>query len=347
VATAECARAIGVAKETPAQQKRAKAALVRAQGAFERNLGGVKDPYTAAAILASGAVSGPIADKLKEIVLAAIETGDDGAKYIEPPKQAVRTDGTAPNRAEVTALAVLGLAGDPVAPLADLGATLLGTYALDSGWGDGRANLVAMRAVLELFKAPMPDKVTITLLMDGVPIVDGTLTKERIREVLVLDAPAHGLAGKHEWKIVAEPAVPGLGFSLALQSWVPWPKEQPAGLEVAFAMKGQPAVGKPYEIAIAAVAPSGVPAHLIVMLPAGVQVDTPTLEALVAAQTITRFEVAEGKIELFATPLAPGATFAAKLRVIPTLAGKLHAPPSSIEASGKTFVVPPSVWEIQ
>jgi hypothetical protein len=34
------------------------------------------------------------------------------------------------------------------------------------------------------------------------------------------------------------------------------------------------------------------------------------------------------------------------LRVIPTLAGKLHAPPSSLEVSGQMFVVPPVIWAI-
>ena len=347
VSTAEAVRAIGAAQATPEQRQRAKAASIRAQGVFERNLGTVDDAYTAAAILASGAVSGPVADKLKAIVLAEIKTGDDGAKYIDPPARVQRTDGQTPGRAEATALAVLGLAGDPKTPLADLGATLLGSYALDSGWGDGRANLIAMRAVLDLFKAPMPDKVAITLLMDGKPVVDGVLTKERIREVLVLDAAAPGIAGTHEWKVVAEPAVPGLGFSLALQSWVPWPKMQPAGLELTLTTHGQATVGKPLEIALVAVAPSGTPLHLLVALPAGVQVDVPSLEALVAAGTIARFEAAEGKIELFAQGLQPGQTFGGVLRVIPTLAGKLHAPPSSIEAAGQAFVVPPAVWEIR
>ena len=31
-----------------------------------------------------------------------------------------------------------------------------------------------------------------------------------------------GLAGTHEWKVTAEPAVPGLAYSLTLESWVPW-----------------------------------------------------------------------------------------------------------------------------
>ena len=347
VATAEAARAATAAHATPEQQQRGRQVLVRAQGAFERNLGRVDDAYTAAAILASGAVSGPVADKLAAIVLAAVQTGDDGAKFIEPPAHRVRVDGSEPTRAECTALAVLGLAGRANAPLADLGATLLGTYALDSGWGDGRANLAAMRAVLELFKAPLPDKITITVTMDGKPVADGVLTKDRIREVLSLDAAAPGAAGPHAWKVIAEPAVPGLGFSLALESYVPWPREQPMGLELAIGTRGSAAVGKPYELALAAVAPANTPMHVTLALPAGVQSDQPSLEALVSAGTISRFTTADGKVEMWANGLAPGQTFAAKLRVIPTLAGKLHSPPSILEVAGGMFVVPPVVWEIK
>ena len=51
-----------------------------------------------------------------------------------------------------TALAVLALSGVKDAPLADLGTTLLGGYSIQLGWGDGRANLVAMQAVLSLFQ---------------------------------------------------------------------------------------------------------------------------------------------------------------------------------------------------
>lgn len=334
VATAEAVRASGDAK-----------VKLRAQGAFERNLGRITDPYTAAAILATGAVSGPVADKLVELVTKAVVTGDDGAKYIDPPAQTVRTDGTAPNRAECTALAVLALQGK--GPVADLGATLLGTYALDSGWGDGRANLIAMKAVLELFKAPLPDHIAITLQMDGKPIAEGTLEKDRIREVLSLDAAAPGLAGSHTFTVKAEPAVPGLGFSLSLQSYVPWPKEQGAGLELQVATKGNASVGKPYDLALVAVAPAGQPIHIVLALPAGVQSDQPSLQALVDGGTVSRFEAADGKIELFANPLEPGQTFAAKLRVVPTLAGKLHSPPSTIEAEGQQYVVPPSLWEIK
>jgi Alpha-2-macroglobulin family len=353
VATAEATRAVASATTTTADRQRAEAITIRASGAFERNAAAVLDGYTAAAILASGAVKGELADKLRAKVRDAIVASDDGAKYLAvvedgPAGAIVRADGTMPSRAEATALAVLALQGDPKAPLTDLGATLLGTYSPDYGWGDGRANLVCMRAVLELFKAPVPADVKISLAMDGQPIVTGTLSREHLRDVLVLDAPAHGLSGSHTWTVTADPPVPGLGYSLALESWVPWEKEAVnGGLELALPTTITGTVGKPVEITATAIAPSGIALHLHEALPAGVQVDTPSLEALVAAQTIERFKVVDGSLDLFIRPLAPGQKLSASYKLIPTLAGKLHGAASTLSAGTSEFHVPSTEWTIR
>jgi hypothetical protein len=348
VTTAEGTRAVAAANAGDAQRQRATAVATRGLGAFERNAARIEDPYTAAAILATGAVKGELADKLKAKVLAGIKDGgNDGAKYLDVGTGVVRADGAVPSRVEATAFAVLALAGDPKAPLADLGATLIGSYRLDAGWGDGRTNLVAMRAVLELFKAPLPDHVKITLTMDGKPIVDGELTRDKVREVLVLEGAAGGLAGTHEWKVTAEPAVPGLGYALELDSWVPWPKEKANdGLELAIATPANATVGKPIDLALTAVAPGGMELHVELALPAGVQADSHALERLQEANTITRFVLADGKVDLYIPALPPAQTFSTHVRVIPTLAGKLHAPASSIHAAGHDYFVPPAEWTI-
>ena len=358
VATADATRATASATDTPEHRQRAEAIATRASGAFERNLDRIDDPYTAAAILASGAVtSGPIADKLRARVRGAVQAGPsaDGAKILAVGEGVVRADGVAPNVAEATAMAVLALSADArsaattdKAALADLGATLLGSYSPERGWGDGRANLACMRAVLVLFKDPVPADVKITLAMDGKPVVEGVLSRERLRDVLVLEAPAAGLAAAHTWTIAAEPPVPGLGYALALKSWVPWEKEPVhGGLELALPATVEGTVGIPAEIAITAIAPAAAPLHIQESLPAGVQVDTPSLDALVAAGTITRYEAADGKVDLYIGALVLGQTFSAKLRVIPTLAGKLHAPASELDGAGAEVHVPPTTWTIK
>ena len=106
-------------------------------------------------------------------------------------------------------------------------------------------------------------------------------------------------------------------------------------------------VGKPTEVVLRAVAPSGMEIHIQQALPAGVQVDTPSLEKLVEAETIARYEVATGKVDLYIDPLDPGETFAASYRVIPTLAGKLHSAASLIEGGDTVNHVPPSEWVIK
>ncbi|CAN5917075.1 hypothetical protein BH11MYX3_BH11MYX3_06120 [soil metagenome] len=350
VATAEATRAVASSRITATERQRAMGVTARAQGMFDRTLDQVKDGYTAAAILASGGATSTNQDKLRERVRAAIKDAEDGSKYLDVEAQVVRSDGTVPTRAEATAPAVLALDGDPKAPLADLGGTLLGMYSPDRGWGDGRSNLVCMQAVLALFKAPVPAGVKITLTMDGVAVTEGTLDREALKEVLALEAatPA-GIAGEHEWKIIAEPAVPGLGFALALRGYVPWQKQTTQqGLEMAMTPSPVAAqVGKPVELTITAIAPSNIAVKIVQSLPAGVQPDTATLQALVDAGTITKFESADGKLTLFVPAMQPGQTFTAKYKVIATLAGTLRSAASTIEAGSTKFRVQPSEWAIK
>jgi hypothetical protein len=245
---------------------------------------------------------------------------------------------------------VLALAGDPrAAPtIADLGSTLLGTYDPMFGWGDGRANLACLTAVIELFKAPVPDNVKITLTMDGKPVTTGSLSGAQLKDVLVLDAPAPGLAGSHTWQLAAEPAVPGLGFSLTAHAWTPWPKQQVKnGLELSLADAMTATVGKPTPITLTAIAPSGMAIHIQQALPAGVQIDKPSLQALVDAGTIARFQIADGKLDLDINPLQPGQTWTATYRAIPTLGGRLRTQASTIEAGGTRVYLPQTTWTIR
>lgn len=347
VATADATRAVASAKETVADRQRAMNVSAKSAGAFERNLDRVEDGYTAAAILASGAVSPETAAKLKKIVLAHVATAKDGSKYLDVGEGVVRADGTVPSRALATALAVLALDGTKDAPVSDLGATLLGSYDPERGWGDGVDNLACISAIVQLFKDPIPANVKIVLEMDGKVVTTGTLSPEKLKDVLVLDAPAAGLASQHKWTVHSEPAVPGLGFSLALEAWTPWEKEATnQGLELSLADKMAAKVGKPVDVAIEAIAPAGMEVHFVQALPAGVQIDRPSVEALVSAGQVERFDIADGKLEMWLRPLQPGQTFQAKYRAIPTLAGTLHAAASSIEANGTTFHVPPVEWTI-
>src|SRR5207248_4731095 len=99
--------------------------------------------YTAAAVLASGAVEGRVAEILRGRVEKGLREGKGGHRYVEVPAGVVRPDGATPDRAEVTALAILALGQGPQpAARLDLGAFLLSGYSPARGWGDGRSNFV-------------------------------------------------------------------------------------------------------------------------------------------------------------------------------------------------------------
>jgi hypothetical protein len=348
VATSDGTRAASANLSTAQARQRAAAVQAKAATAFARHFEQVTDAYTAAAVLASGAVKGELADKYRKRVLDGIKASDDGGKYLEVGDKVVRADGTTPSRVEATALAVLALSGVKDAPVADLGTTLLGSYVPAYGWGDGVTNLACMRAILDLFKTPLPTAIKITLSMDGKEISSGQFDAAQLKDVLVLDGPGNGFAGKHTWSIAAEPSVPGLGYSLALAGYVPWEKQTvQKGLELQVPPKLAGKVGRPLEVPLTAIAPSSAVVHIRHALPAGVQPDRPSLEALVASNQLTRFEIADGKVDLYVAPLQPGQVFTAKYKVIPTLAGTLHAAASLIETGTTTFHVPPSEWTIE
>ncbi|HEY0190928.1 MAG TPA: alpha-2-macroglobulin family protein [Kofleriaceae bacterium] len=348
VVTAAATRAVSADGTTPEARQRALRVATRAAGAFGRAASQVRDGYTAAAILASHAVSGELADGLRQRVRDAIKATPDGA-YLAVEDGVVRADGTVPSRLEATALAVLALDGDPAGKLAELGTTLLGGYALERGWGDGATNLLAMQAVAALFKQPLPASIDVALELDGQVVAHGVLAGDKRRDVLALDAAVPtGLAGAHTWKLTASPAVPGLGYALALDSWVPWDRQAVHdGLELALPARVAARVGVPSAIAVTAVAPSGLPLHVQQALPAGVQVDRPSLDALVSAGALLRYVAADGTLDLYAPALSPGQTFSVGYRLIPTLAGTLHTGASLLEAGAAQFRVPPAQWDVR
>ncbi len=335
VATAECVRAARTSTGTPAARQRATGMGLKAEGAFERNLSRVADGYTAAAILSSGVVSGTMREALEALVLKDLAVTPDGAKYLPVQAGVVRADGQVPSPMEATALAVLALEKSAQAPLADLGAYLLGGYSPYTGWGDGRTNLVALRAVTTLFREKVPASVRVVLERDGVAVTEGTFGADKLKEVVALQAPAAGSTGKHAWTVRAEPPVPGLGFSLGLVAWVPWKDEPGGGLELKSEVPEALVVGVAAEVGLTAALPAQVAARLRVSLPAGVQADSPSLQKLVDDALVTRFETEDGAVVLHLAPVQAGQVWTAKVKVVPTLAGSLQSGASSLEPEGR------------
>lgn len=348
IETAEALRAVTSFGDSEADRRRATAMSARALGAFTRNLKYVEDGYTAAAILATKAVSGELAAQLRTRVLASITTQDDGSKYLRVGSSVVRPDGAPVSLNEATAMAVLALADDPKAPLGDLGSTLIASYGSQAAWFDGRSNLLAMQALLQLFKDPPASDVRITLLMDGTPVLEGLLERNKLHHVLTLDAPVKGLAEPHEWQIVADPPVPGLGYALTLESWIPWAKSVARqGVELALPETVSTSVGASTPITITASAPSQYGIHIWHALPTGVQADTASLQSLVSSGTLSSYAVMDGSVELVASSRTPGELFSITYRVVPTFAGVLRSEPSRVQAGSHSVQVPPAVWTIR
>jgi hypothetical protein len=349
VMTAECVRTVSAATETLSARQRATIVTLKASGAVERNLARVADPYTAAALVASGAATGSVAEQLRAQVLAALADAPGGAKVLEVDPSVQRADGARPSTYEATAMAILALDGVAGAPLADLGTYLLAGYTPSAGWGDGRANLVALRAAMRLFKTPVPEGVRVVVTRDGKELTQGVFDARALQDVLVLDAEAPGSAGAHEWGIRAEPPVPGLGYSLQLVAWTPWRDEPGGGLELTTSLPPGLKVGLPANVTITAAMPGGVPMRLSLGLPAGVQPDSTSLERLVSRGAVTRHEREDGRLTLHLPAQAAGAVWAQTLTVVPTLGGTLRAGASRLEVDGqpsrgKDFA--PVVWRI-
>jgi hypothetical protein len=351
VATADCAQAVRAATmASKGGAQRTAAFTARATGAFERNLSRVQDGYTAAALLASGMVTGSLQETLRTKVRESLKKREDGAAYLPVEPGVVRGDGTVPSEVEATALAVLALAGDTKAPMADLGTSLLAGYQPGFGWGDGRANLLGLQAAMALFSKPLPTQVRVVLERDGKVVTEGTFDAKALRDVLALEAAATGSSGAHAWTVRAEPAVPGLGFSLSLNAYVPWKAEKGQGLELAVKAPAEAKVGQPVEVTLQAATPAGMALKLRYALPSGAQVDMQSLERLETEDKVSSYEVEDGALTLSLPPRGPGELFQATFRVVPTLAGTLQGGASSlfpVERPDLVSYVPPSTWTVR
>ncbi|MCP3102107.1 hypothetical protein LZ198_24875 [Myxococcus sp. K15C18031901] len=350
VATADCARAVLAVSDLPDGKRRVALFSARALGAVERNRAHVTDGYTAAALLESGVVTGSLRDALRVQVREALQKREGGAVALPVAAGVQGANGRRPSELEATALAVLALEGDPQAPMADLGTTLLAGYDPVTGWGDGYANRVALRAMRVLFKDPLPAQVRVSLRRDGQVVTEGTYDAKALREVLSLEAAVPGSAGRHAWSVSADPAVPGLGFRLSLAAYVPWKQESRDGLELAVKVPAEARVGQPVEVGVRAVAPWKTPLELRYELPAGVQVDAVSLDALVSSGTASSWDSQDGVLTVQVPPRNEVNAFQANFRVIPTLSGAFQTGATTLRGIGQPSMlsyVPPATWAVR
>ena len=142
---------------------------------------------------------------------------------------------------------------------------------------------------------------------------------------LVLSAAGPDTPGPHDFQVQADPAVPGLLFTLTQTSWVPW---RQGSMDAGFTLRVEPparaTVGQRVPVTLRAAVPGGEPFQIVLVLPVGLQVDEPSLQALVDEGALRRYELDEGRLVLHAPAVAAGASFTLSFDAIPTLAGEFQ-----------------------
>lgn len=351
VATAEATQAVAAARDEGAEPRTARVRLA-AGAAFERHQGLVQDPYTAAAILVSGAASAELSEALRAQVRAALVQRADGGRVLPVPEGARRSDGSAPTLAEATALAALALAESPSDGelAADLAGALLGMWRPAQGFGDARADLLGLRAMTTLLRAPLPERVEVVLERDGAPVRQGSLEGARRTELLILDLDGTLALGAHTWTVRAEPPLAGLGFELSLQSHVPWPDPPAtAGVEAALRLPPRWQVGQRGIARVELAAPAGSRLEVELALPAGVQADLADLDLLRERGELLSYELEDGRLLL--RPVAPRSTrLALDIPLIPTLAGRFGAEALQVRLLDRpdlAFAWPLPTWTVE
>lgn len=324
----------------------------RAQGFVTRSMENVRDPHTAAALLAADLVEPRHQLALRAMVRQALEDDGRGGLLLPPSERSRTAGGEQPGVVECTALAALALADDPALEgrLQDLGSTLLGAHRPGRGLGDGLTGLVVLEALAVLFPEPLPEEVVLRLEVDGVQVALRRLPLAAGFHPERLQVPLPAIPGEHTVRISASPAVPGLGFSLRQTCWRPViPSHSSRGFALRLVGPEQAVVGEPASLQIEASPPGGRRLILELDLPAGLEPHDPQLDALVAAGTLEAWDASQGHLSVAIPAMPDGALFSARLELVPTLAGRFHWGPVSLalrEDPSLHALAAPEVWVV-
>jgi hypothetical protein len=322
------------ARTVPESQQ---ASRLRASASLERFLHEVKDPYTAAVLLASGRLDGDAAAPLLQLLTEAIRRDEDGTPRIEVPPGIVNPWGYRPPPAEVVAFAVLALPDGP--ERRDLAATLLAGWSASGGFGAGMADVLALEAVTAALPATTGE-VAVSLLADGAVVASGRFDPARPGEPLLLQGrPAPGAT----LSLRADPPVGGVAFVATRRSWVPWSAtDRLAGVDVTVEPRALVA-GKQGEVGVEVLAPAGRRVTVEIPLPPGMSTDRDSLLAANVGLTAGQVTVATDRVILTTSPFAPATIQRFVLRVTPTFGGEFGTEPLlvSFDGSEPVAVRPP------
>lgn len=291
---------------------------LRVEGAFAREVARLEDPLLAAWALASGSISEPeLATRLRDTLTKALTRDANGAHLAGNGEV---------SGAEATAVATLALAGD--AELASALATgLLSERHPWGGWGSGRTNLLALRALHAAF-GDSPASGPVQLVVDGQTVASGNVTLGAHAPVL-LRAPWSGAESRLE--VRSEGAAPGLVYSWAATSYHPWKAAPSTVAELSVRPPARVRVGDAVELAVAVATPSTVRATAVIGLPAGVRTDPAGMDRLRDGGAFSGWDSREGAVVLRELP-AGG--WEGNLPVVASFGGLLSSGSSALYVGG-------------
>ncbi len=317
--------------------------VLRGEGAVERNLPNVNDPYTAAALLAV-ADSASVRATLEPIVLdALVEVEDESRKTIAVPSEVVSAWGGRPRRTEMLAWTALALSESHPELAGDLVAELMTHYSADRGFGSGPADAIALEAVLTAL--PTVDQpVRLVLRVDGEEVAQAAVDPSQPRVPAVLVASPGALAGGTDITLTADPATVGLSFVVDQRSWLPWTgTEALPGVDVEVE-QGALSAGQEGTLTFTIAAPSRVPVTVTQGLPSGMAVDA---DALKKTAGVASSDVQQDRVSFTTTPQTAGAILTIPVKVTPTYAGAMVSRPLELEASGQRAQLAPHRWVVR
>ena len=309
-------------------------ARLRAQGACERHAPAADDPYTAAVLLGSGLVGEGLAETLLERVRGGLVRDDAGAPSVAVPRGVVNAWGAAPSEVEMLAWTVLALPeADP--DRGPLAATLAGRWSPGIGFGAGRAELVALRALIEA--APGADRATTAQLWVGETMVaDSSVDPAGTGAPAVLRGP-----GADGARLVLDPPVDGVVWTAVRRAWVPLDPEVDglSGVEVRVGTDGLRA-GVEGTVSVTLSAPTGVRLTVEQGLPAGAVVDAARVTGGVATVLPDRVRIEVPSVGAGAHEIG--------IPVTPAFGGRFTTAPLTVTVDGAAQGVwAPTAWAVQ
>ncbi|MCB9692252.1 MAG: hypothetical protein H6736_10605 [Alphaproteobacteria bacterium] len=313
---------------------------LKAEGAVERQIPLIEDAYTAAVLLGSGVLHGEAAQPARTRLREAIGHDADGVPSITVPDGVVDAWGDRPSHAEMLAWTVLALADDPEATedRGKLATALMASWSRSRGFGAGRADPVAMLAVVDAI--PGASAATkVTLVKGGQVVSVGTVDPAQPGVPLLLETTGADAT------VRLDPPVDGLAYTATRRGWVPWEEPAPIpGFEWTWTDADPLVVGQPAAVGVQLAAPRGIAVTMELGIPAGMTVDA---GALASQPLVAWSEVLEDRVRFRTRPMPGTGGGTVELQVTPGFAGRFGSVPVQLDVAGQARVLPGRVWTVK